>query len=218
MSDNNAATKAQTASEPDPGPADKPPKSGTPGKHSHLSEKTLRRCMRNRETSWLKFNERVLEEASNPEVPLFERLFYLAVFTTNLDEFFMVRVGGFQELACSDADFVDNKTGMNAAEVLEQMLAASAELYPLRDHAYALLEAELAQEGIRRCYPAELDAVETEQLRQYYLDWLEPLLAPQIVDKTHPFPHIENKRLIVAVHLQAKHGGTFGMIPLPRQS
>ncbi|MDR3136918.1 MAG: polyphosphate kinase 1 [Coriobacteriales bacterium] len=183
-----------------------------------LSETTLRRCMQNRETSWLKFNERVLEEAANPQTPLFERLFYLSVFTTNLDEFFMVRVGGFQDLAASDAHFVDNKTGMDAAEVLKQMLAATATLYPLRDQTFAVLEAELARENIPRHQPSDLDEAEQTELLHYYLDWVEPLLAPQIVDKTHPFPHIENKRLVVAVFLEDRHNGTFGMIPLPRKT
>ncbi|MDR1496310.1 MAG: polyphosphate kinase 1 [Clostridiales Family XIII bacterium] len=174
--------------------------------------------MQNRETSWLKFNERVLEEANNPETPIFERLFFLSVFTTNLDEFFMVRVGGFQELAFSGSDFIDSKTGMTAKEVLTRILQDTVALYPARDHTYALLESELAREGFPRRKPADLSPAESARFSHYYTDLIEPLLAPQIVDKTHPFPHIENKRLIVAVSLETKGGWTFGMIPLPRDT
>ena len=185
---------------------------------SEKSDKDLRRCMQNRELSWLRFNERVLEEATGADTPLFERLFFLSVFATNLDEFFMVRVGSFQVLAQSGADYLDNKTGMGAAEVLERVFAAVSLLYPAQSDAYAKLEAELAREGIPRRRPEDLDVRTETLLREYYREQIEPVLAPQIVDKTHPFPHIESKRLIVALRLTAKNDEkTFGMIPLPRE-
>jgi polyphosphate kinase len=186
---------------------------------SDASDKSLLRCMQNRELSWLRFNERVLEEAGGADTPLFERLFFLSVFTTNLDEFFMVRVGSFQALAQSGADYVDNKTGMSATEVLERVFSAVALLYPAVGGAYARLEAELAREGIPRRRIGDLNAETEAAMREYYRAQIEPVLAPQIVDKTHPFPHIENKRLIVAVWLSAKKDEkTFGMIPLPREA
>jgi len=160
--------------------------------------------MQNRELSWLRFNRRVLEEAISPEVPLFERFFYLSVFTTNLDEFFMVRVGSFHDLSVTGAEYTDNKTGMNAEEVLAEIFDAVRPLYKSRDTFFAASESELATEGVRRLKPEELSEEESELLLNYYKARIEPMLAPQIVNKTHPFPHMENKRLIIAVVLNTK--------------
>jgi polyphosphate kinase len=171
--------------------------------------------MQNRELSWLRFNERVLEESTKEENPLFERLFFLSVFTSNLDEFFMVRVGGFQDLVFTNADYTDNKTGLHADGVLTGVYEAVAALYPIRDRAYRALESELAREGMARLRPWELGKSDAAQLAEYFENQIEPLLAPQVIDKTHPFPHIENKRLIVALSMEAKAGKTFGMIPAP---
>jgi len=188
-------------------------------------------CLQNRELSWLRFNERVLEEAGSADVPLFERLNYLNIFTTNLDEFFMVRVGGFQAIARSKEPYADGKTGMNAAQLLEEIFKAAAKLYPERDARYALVEEELYEAGFSRRLSSNLTESEESQITKYYQSQIAPVLAPQVVDKTHPFPHLENKRLIVALSLErnpgknaekeAKQGierkaeKVFGMIPIP---
>ncbi|MDR2714069.1 MAG: polyphosphate kinase 1 [Coriobacteriales bacterium] len=187
----------------------------TPAAPEQLKEKQLVRCMQNRELSWLRFNERVLEEASSLETPLFERLFFLSVYTSNLDEFFMVRVGGFHNIAATQASFIDSKTGLNAQELLNKVFKAVSYLYPNRDSAYAKIEAELARAGSPRRQPSELSEEEEALLHSYYQAAIAPLLAPQVVDKTHPFPHLENKRLIVALRLEKEGEKTFGMIPLP---
>jgi polyphosphate kinase len=181
-----------------------------------LADEALYRCMQNRELSWLRFNERVLEEADDEGNPLFERLFFLSVFTTNLDEFFMVRVGGLQEIEFASVAYTDNKTGLGAGPILEKVFDEARRLYPARDRVYEKLEAELARTGNPRRKPEELSPDETERLDEYFHTQIEPLLAPQVVDTTHPFPHIENKRLIIAAWIHSKKGHTFGMIPLPR--
>jgi polyphosphate kinase len=171
--------------------------------------------MQNRELSWLRFNERVLEEANDPDTPLFERFFFLNVYTTNLDEFFMVRVGSFQSIARSKTRYTDGKTGMGAIELLSKVFEATAHLYRIRDATYAKIEAELARHGVARKLPLELSRANETLLYQYYQTTVVPLLAPQVVDKTHPFPHLENKRIIIALHLDKKGEKVFGMIPLP---
>ena len=217
---------------PSDAPLNEEPLSEEPLNDAPLGDGQLLRCMQNRELSWLRFNERVLEEASDTDTPLFERLFFLSVFTSNLDEFFMVRVGSFQDIARSKATFIDSKTGMDEIQLLEQVFQAVAELYPKRDAAYAQIEAELNRKNCPRRMPSELDPEETSQLSKYYQNVIAPLLAPQVVDKTHPFPHLENKRLIVALSLEKnldknsvknpeqdlekKTEKVFGMIPLPR--
>jgi polyphosphate kinase len=181
-----------------------------------LRRKELLRCTQNRELSWLRFNERVLDEANSRSTPLFERLFFLSVFTSNLDEFFMVRVGAFDDIARLDTKFVDGKTGWSAAEVLEQIYDSVAPLYHNRDVAYARVEAELSRVGMARRLPAELNAEEEAALSRYYQNMVEPLLAPQVIDKTHPFPHLENKRLFIALRLETKNSKMlYGLIALP---
>jgi polyphosphate kinase len=185
------------------------------GVGANLDDKALRRCTQNRELSWLRFNERVLEEANSQDTPLFERLFYISIFTSNLDEFFMVRVGSFQELARSKTSFTDSKTGWGAQEVLDKVFAAVSHLYPQRDDAYMRVESELGRIGIERRMPQELSASEDAQLLTLFKNEIQPLLAPQVIDKTHPFPHLENKHLIIALSLEGKGGRMFGMIPVP---
>jgi polyphosphate kinase len=181
-----------------------------------LSNKELLRCMQNRELSWLRFNERVLDEASSQDTPLFERLFFLSVFTSNLDEFFMVRVGSFDDIARFGTKYIDGKTGWGAAELLERIYQSVVPLYHNRDVAYARVEAELARAGMARRLPGELSVEDEAALGKYYRKMVEPLLAPQIIDKTHPFPHLENKRLFVALRLETKGSKMlYGLIALP---
>jgi len=196
-----------------------------------LSKKELLCCMQNRELSWLRFNQRVLEEARDSQIPLFERLFFLHIFTTNLDEFFMVRVGSFQDIARSKKVYTDTKTGMDTAQLLAKIFETVAQLYPLRDSIFSLVSADLARAGFTRRMPCELSEDEETQLSKHYQAEIAPVLAPQVVDKTHPFPHLDNTRLIIALSLEKslgkhaqKHADNgadkktekvFGMIPLP---
>ena len=183
-----------------------------------LTESMLHKCMQNRELSWLKFNERVLEEAETPVNPLFERLFFLSIFTSNLDEFFMIRVGGLCDHVQNKTGAVDNKTGMNAAEQLALIYEATGRLYVSRDRVNSKLESELGDIGAERIR-ARLKNPEKKRQKQldaYFASHIQPLLAPQIIDASHPFPHLENKRQFIALSLELKNGKpVFGLIPVP---
>ena len=175
-------------------------------------------CMQNRELSWLSFNERVLEEADAPENPLFERSFFLSIFTSNLDEFYMIRVGGLRDHVVNKTGVIDNKTGMDAARQLDLVYGETVRLYASRDAVCQKLESDLAAEGIVRVSPQTQFANKKDRraLESYFDEQLRPMLAPQIIDQSHPFPHLENKRQIVMLALDSKGSKTtFGMIPIP---
>ena len=118
----------------------------------------------NRELSWLQFNARVLEEAEDETVPLLERLKFLAIFTSNLDEFFMIRVGSLGDLAMMEKEPVDNKSGLTASEQLQKIYAAVAPLYSRRDSAYADVERCLQREGLNRLSIRDLTAEEQKYI------------------------------------------------------
>ena len=169
----------------------------------------------NRELSWLQFNARVLEEAEDEKVPLLERLKFLAIFTSNLDEFFMIRVGSLGDLAVMEREPVDNKSGLTPSQQLERIYSAVAPLYSRRDSAYADVERCLEQEGLHRLGFRDLTGEEQKYIKRYFKNMVEPILSPQIVDAHHPFPHIEGKMLHIGVLLSRKKGETFGLLPVP---
>lgn len=174
------------------------------------------RHTQNRELSWLKFNERVLEEAADPSVPLFERLKFLAIFTNNLDEFFMIRVGSLWDLSLLKESHIDNKSGMTAQEQLDAVYLAIAPLNERRDRTYLLLDRELRQCDICNLAVGELEGAERKFVQNYFESYVLPVLSPQIIDAHHPFPHLENKSLQIAVRLETKQGTRFGFIPVPK--
>ena len=169
----------------------------------------------NRELSWLQFNARVLEEAEDENVPLLERLKFLAIFTSNLDEFFMIRVGSLGDLAEMETEPIDNKSGLTPSQQLQKIYAAVAPLYSRRDSAYADVERSLEREGLTRLGIRDLTAEEQKYIKHYFKHMIEPVLSPQIVDAHHPFPHIEGKMLHIGVLLSRKKGETFGLLPVP---
>lgn len=170
-----------------------------------------------RELSWLRFNERVLEEAGDEGVPLFERLKFTSIFTSNLDEFFMIRVGGIYDMSLAKQTYVDKKSGFTPQEQLAAIFKAAAPLYKQRDKVYALLETKLRACNICNLTPAELDSRERKQVERYFKEYLRPVLSPQVVDAHHPFPHLPTKVLTIAVTLQRENGETsFGVIPVPK--
>ncbi len=168
----------------------------------------------NRELSWLKFNQRVLEQACDPSIPLMERMKFISIFSNNLDEFFMVRVGSLTDAALLEPDLLDNKTGMSPAQQLTAIFAQCRGLTSQKDTVYRRLLMDAAQVGIEQL---DIDlAAEQEQrfLEEYFLREVMPLLSPQIIDKHHPFPFLKNKETYVCVQLQTK--GEFvklGIIP-----
>lgn len=178
-------------------------------------ERAFPKYTQNRELSWLRFNERVLEEAADERVPLLERLKFIAIFTSNLDEFFMIRVGSLHDLSLLHKGAVDNKTGMSARRQLEKIFAAVRPLIAEKDRIYAELRPKLKALGVCALTAAELQKNEQKFIRQYYQTEIEPLLAPQIVDMHHPFPHLANKVPHAGVWLRDHGKEVFGVIPLP---
>lgn len=179
--------------------------------------KTKNRCeyIDNRELSWLKFNERVLEEADSESAPLLERLKFVSIFTTNLDEFFMVRVGTLNDYMKYIPDYTDDKTGMSAKEQLAEIYKTSESLYKVRDFIFKKLMNNLNEHGIIFEKMAELDESRIKKIEKYFKKNILPVLSPQIIDVWHPFPFIPNKKLHIAVHLENKKNKLIGIIPVP---
>lgn len=173
--------------------------------------------MQNRELSWLKFNERVLQEANRFETPLLERLKFISIFASNLDEFFMIRVGALTDYALSDKDYRDNKTDMTAAEQLDEIFRATRPLYVVMEQAFSSVMEQLSRNGVTRLTMDRLSAEELRELENHFIYHVMPLLSPQIIDSRHPFPHIANKRLHIAVTLERKKRPVFGLIAMPAE-
>lgn len=174
-------------------------------------------CTQNRELSWLRFNQRVLEEAMDETVPLLERLKFISIFTSNLDEFFMVRVGSLVDLMLlSNKDTIDNKTGWSPKEQLEAIFNSIPPLMEKRDEAFRTVSMELRQRGIYDLSFDELSKEEEKDINKYFEYYINPILSPQIVDNRHPIPHLKNRRLYIASILKTKKDKTvLGIIPIP---
>jgi len=171
--------------------------------------------MQNRELSWLKFNERVLLEANRTDMPLLERLKFISIFTSNLDEFFMIRVGSLSDSVLLGNKLDDNKTGMSTQEQLDEIFRVIAPLYVLVDLAYSSVMQGLIKHGIEFVKMQNITGAELKTLRNHFMHNVLPLLSPSIIDPKHPFPHIHNKQLHIAVTLEKKRGTTFGLIAVP---
>ena len=173
------------------------------------------RYTQDRELSWLKFNERVLSEARDESVPLMERLKFAAIFTSNLDEFFMIRVGSITDMALVKETHVDNKSGRTPEEQLQAIFKAVVPLYKQRDKVFEQLDLRLRSCNICRMSMDQLDSKAKKQVDRWFQDMVRPVLSPLVVDTHHPFPHLPNKRLTIALALQANGQETFGLLPVP---
>ena len=169
-----------------------------------------------RELSWLKFNERVLREADKKNVPIFERLKFLEIFTNNLDEFFMVRVGSIHEMSLIHDNHRDIRSDLTPEEQLDEIAKHVRPLYELRDQIFAKVSRELADKKIKRCQIEELEKEEKKKLKAYYEAMILPILSPIVIGKQHPFPHIPNKILQIGLILKKKEKISFGIIGLPK--
>ena len=168
----------------------------------------------NRELSWLKFNQRVLEEAEDARVPLFERRRFVSIFASNLDEFFMVRVGSLYDQTLLKKDKPDNKTGLTSAQQLALIAEKVTELMPRFDKAYHSLAEELSVFGAEHVKTNHLSKSDKEYLQRYFNSDIKPLLFPTVIDKKHPLPFIANKAIYIYVKLTGKKGSkTRGLIP-----
>jgi len=171
--------------------------------------------MQNRELSWLKFNERVLLEANRTEIPLIERLKYISIFASNLDEFFMIRVGSLTDSMLFDSELSDHTTGMSAKEQLDEIYHAIVPLYELVGSAFSSVKSGLSKHGVQFLKVKDLSGSELKTLKTHFTYNIQPLLSPSIIDTKHPFPHIPNMQLHIAVTLEKKKGTTFGLIAVP---
>ena len=171
--------------------------------------------MQNREISWLRFNERVLEEAMDDTVPLLERLKFVEIFTKNLDEFFMIRVGSLLDLSKVNPDHIDSKSGMNPQEQLDAIYRSVHPLYIKRDRCFFEIFRQLQVHGIQYLSFQELRQDEIKFVKHFFKQSVAPILSPQIIDSHHPFPHLQNKLLHVVTRLKYKGKETFGCVPIP---
>ena len=168
----------------------------------------------NRELSWLKFNERVLEEAESQTVPLCERLSFASIYQTNLDEFFMVRVGSLVDQLLVSKDIRDNKTKMTPKEQISAILSQVAKLNRRKDSVYSDLMEQIEEYGIKLVNFRKIDKKGTEYLERYFDSEIAPLISPTVVGKRQPFPFLRNREIYAVVVLQRKNGKEkLGLIP-----
>lgn len=177
-------------------------------------KKNEQSCYTNRELSWLSFNERVLNEAANPNVPIAERLTFASIFQTNLDEFFMVRVGTLMTQMNSKEKIRDNKTDMSSEEQVAAILEKTRILEQKKAYVYEQLMGELEPQGIRIINFNKLSKEEGKCLEEYFDTHIVPFLSPMIIGKQHPFPFLANKQLYAIVLLTTQKGkNKIGIVP-----
>ena len=203
--------------------------------------------LQNRELSWLTFNERVLDQGSDETVPMLERWNFVSIFWSNLQEFFMVRVGSLTDLSLAKKEIIDSKSGMTPAEQINAIHERCHELYPIQERVFEKIRTDLMKEGVHHLRPTDLDDKQRGYLSDYFHVNVMPFLSPQIINSRHPFPHLENGALYVVVRLDeeastgkpskgkkgkgeksekgekaAKNMGAegvlMGLIPMPRQA
>ena len=168
----------------------------------------------NRELSWLKFNERVLEEAENKKVPLCERLTFASIYQSNLDEFFRVRVGSLIDQMLLGGKMRDNKTKMTAKEQIQAVLHQVTKLNRRKDAVYETIMGQLEEQEIRMVDFRKVSKKESEYLERYFLSEIAPVISPTIVGKRQPFPFLKNNEIYAVVVLQTKSGKEkLGIIP-----
>ena len=172
----------------------------------------------NRELSWLKFNERVLEEAENEQIPLAERLSFEAIYQSNLDEFFMVRVGSLVDQMTLSGEVRENKTNMTAKEQIRAVLKKVRKLNQRKDAAYEVLTEKLEEFGVSMVNFRRLSIEESAYLEVYFDSEILSLLSPTIVGKRQPFPFLKNKEIYAVCVLQTKSGKEkLGIVPCSKE-
>ncbi|MDM8211084.1 polyphosphate kinase 1 [Mediterraneibacter glycyrrhizinilyticus] len=177
-------------------------------------EEKMENIYMNRELSWLKFNERVLEEAENNEVPLCERMNFVSIYQSNLDEFFRVRVGSLQDQMLVNKKIRDNKTKMTSEEQIKVILKVVKKLNKRKDAAYKSLMDKVAEYGITLIDFTTAKPEEKKYLEQYFNHEIVPLSSPTIVGKRQPFPFLRNQEIYAVVVLQTRSGKErIGIIP-----
>ena len=173
----------------------------------------------NRELSWLDFNRRVLALSKDKTVPLAEQMKFAAIYGSNLDEFFMVRVGSLYDRTLLKNEITENKTNMTAAQQLAAIMPKTAELQEQCDKNVFRLRERLAEVGYRRIDFEKLDREDEKFWKKYFQNELYPVLSPQIIDHRHPFPFLRNQEIYLCATLKAKGDEevSFGLIPIGSQ-
>ena len=171
----------------------------------------------NRELSWLRFDDRVLAEAYDESVPLFERLKFVSIFESNLDEFFMIRIGGLSDLATLKHQPRDNKSNLTPSEQIDKVFEALPPLYARQARAFHELEEELADRGMVRLEPSTLIGDERTFVEGYFKSFISPIISPLVIDPRHPFPNLRNGGLYLVCSLAASadESGLLGLIEVP---
>lgn len=170
-------------------------------------------CYANRELSWLKFNERVLDEAASHHVPLCERMAFFSIFQSNLDEFFMVRVGALYDQMLADNHARENKTWMTSEEQLQAIFEKTRIISQRKDHIYKQYMKELEEQGVELLSFSDMLPEDKVYLEKYFEESILPLLSPQVIGKKQPFPFLKNKEIYAVVVLSGKKGDKLGIIP-----
>ncbi|MDO4741610.1 MAG: polyphosphate kinase 1, partial [Eubacteriales bacterium] len=160
----------------------------------------------NRELSWLKFNERVLEEAESDLTPLCERLSFASIYQSNLDEFFMVRVGSLVDQEIEKPESRENKTNMTAAQQLKEVLRTVRRFNERKDFIYAKLLGHIEENGVRLVDFKKIGKQESERLERYFDCEIAPLISPIIVSRRQPFPFLRNKEIYAVAVLERRNG------------
>lgn len=177
-----------------------------------MKDQSTAGCYVNRELSWLQFNKRVLEEAEDSANPLCERLNFASIFQSNLDEFYMVRVGMLMDTA--HLGVTDDKTGLTSAEQTAAVIEKTRELLGQRDRIYKGLIGELKEQGVEICRFGALQDKTQSFLEKYFTSNVLPLLSPQIIGRKQPFPFLRNKQIYAVAILKTKSGGErMGIVP-----
>jgi len=172
----------------------------------------------NREVSWLRFNNRVLDEAFDESVPLFERLKFVEIFGSNLNEWFMIRVGGLSDLASLKHEPVDNRSGLTPSQQLDVIFKILPPLVKRQEEAELELEALLRTHGLTRVTRQTMTEEDAEVVASYFRKNLSPILSPLMVDPRHPFPNLRNGSLYVVSALDGQEEtGVLGIIEVPHR-
>ncbi len=170
----------------------------------------------NREVSWLRFDDRVLDEASDETVPLFERLKFVSIFGSNLDEWFMVRIGGLSDLALLKNPPRDIRSNETPAEQIKNVLGMLPPLIKKQGQLFSGIEANLAGAGLTRVNAPDLTDADLNRIAQFFDARVAPIISPMIIDPRHPFPNLKNGRLYVACSLDGpEESGLLGLVEVP---
>ncbi|OUO22461.1 polyphosphate kinase 1 [Collinsella sp. An307] len=170
----------------------------------------------NRELSWLRFDDRVLSEAYDESVPLFERLKFAAIFQSNLDEFFMIRIGGLSDLATLKHQPVDNKSNLTPSEQIDRVFQALPPLVKRQNDIVHTIESELEHHGVFRLTADELAGADRTFTERYFQSYVSPVISPLVIDPRHPFPNLRNGALYIVCALEsADEENLLGLIEVP---